>query len=173
MAENTRKAEDKVIQSAAEPATPDEFVQVKKSDLERLISTVSRQSKDIEVLYKVADQNRMAKLHQVDAEVKLIRTCRVWKWINGKFIVATKLVSNTAEIVNGRYFEDQKLQLMFNDGTTTEVTYLDFARNNKHVVAEIVNRTARSNGIEGQEEVMFKVQLADGLQLELDSRFTN
>jgi len=148
-----------------------DVVTIDRSQLEQLLGTIKRQSQDIDVLYKVADRNKLTKVREADG-ANLIKTCKVWVWTNGKHIIATKLVSNIAEVVNGRYVEDQQLEIMFDDGTTLKTSYLDFARNKKMVTAEITDRRPQKNAA-GDDSAILVVVLSDGKQLTIAQEFIN
>jgi len=151
----------------------DESVQVKKSDLNRLMDTISRQSKDIEVLYKATDKSRLASVRQSDSSAKLIHTCKIWQWRNGKIIVVWKLTKNVSEIVQGKWYEEQASSLVFEDGSMEEgVSLLDFYRHKIPVIVEILSRKATAND-KGEETNILEVLFPDGKKLQVGEMFIN
>lgn len=147
------------------------MVQIPKSKLDLLVSTLEKRGKDVELLYKLVDQNKLSRARELQGDT-LVKTCKVWQWNNGKFVIATKLVKNVAEVVNGRYIEDQEIEMVFDDGTSQKTSYLDFSRNKKMVVFEIVARKdyVRPDGV---KSVMLSVVHENGKKLEVSIEFIN
>lgn len=143
------------------------MVQISKKQLDTIIDALDQRNKDVELLFKVADKNKLSKVREQEQGANLIRTCRAWIWKNDKVIIVTKLVSNVAEIVNGRYVEDQQVEMVFEDGTNEKTSYLDFSRHKKFVTVEIL-----SSKKEG-DKLVYKVQFSDGKTLAIGESFIN
>lgn len=148
-------------------------VEIEKTDLEKLMKKVEDQSKIIDLLYKAADKGRLSKAMSDNNGNVIIRTAKVSKYKeNDKLVVGWKLTSNISEIVNGRWVEDQRTLLMFEDGTTTEIPLLDFYRKIIGVEGEITSRTSKYDN-EGNAEELLKITFPDGRVIEVSSKFVN
>jgi len=168
---------DEVIDLDAEKTKPvekkEEFVQVKKDDLENMIQQLSRNAKDIDLLYKASDKSRMAKAMGDGGEI-LIKKARIWTWKEtGKFVISTQLISNRSEISAGKWIEDQRVQVVLEDGEVIETPYLEFSRSilNK-VPADIISREETMDAT-GKKSLIFKLQLENGKEIKINSAFVN
>lgn len=176
-----RKKEDNPV--AAEEARPasvvdkpvdkSDKVEVSKADLDALFAKLDKQSQDIETLYKVADKNRLAREYDKN-QGDLIRTFRIWRYRpNGRIVVGHQLISNVAELINGRYFEDQRTAVVFDDGTTLELSYSDFFRNlDKAESGEEVSRETLPSK-DGESDEVIKLKLEDGQEIKINKKFLN
>lgn len=159
--------------SLKEVKPSDEKVEINKSDLDLVFKKLEDQGKTIELLVKAADKGRFNKAVGEGKSNVLIRTARVSKFKdNGQLILGWKLTSNVSEIVNGRWVEDQKTMLIFEDTTTKEIPLLDFYRKIEPVEGEIVSRTQKMDN-NGESEEILTISFADGKKVELSSRFVN
>lgn len=150
----------------------DPQVTISKSDLEKLISTVEKQAKDINLLYEVADKSRLAKAQSGPDGASLIKTVKVSVWPdNNKFIISWKNTKNVSEIVGRVWVEDQRTLLVFDDGTNTEISLLDFYRKPTKQKVEVLSR--QSDDSSGKIVKTYKVRFADGRELEIGEDFIN
>lgn len=148
------------------PAMPEGMVMVKSDDISTLIKKLDEQSKQIEVLFKTADKSRLQKYDEANNGA-LIKTVKVWIF-EGKIVLATKLTSNRCEVIQGRWFEEQKVNVVFDDGSSREMDLLEFTRGKSYQKAEIIERRHPA----GSEE-MLKVLLPEGKEVELSVNFIN
>lgn len=151
----------------------EETVQISRSDFDKLISTVEKQAKDIDLLYKAADKNRMSKAMGDGGEV-LIKKAKVSTWDNtGKFIIGWKLITDRCEVVLGRWVEEQTVNLILEDGETMTVPLLEFYRKSlKKIAADIVSRTDEYDS-QNNKVQMLKLQFDNGKTLMINSVFIN
>lgn len=150
-----------------------ESVSIPMADYKRLMETLEDQSKKIEVLFGAADKARLAKVQQDGRGEPLIKTVKVSKWMdNGKLVLGWKLIKNISEIVNGRWVEDQRTEMVFEDGSKEEASLLDFYRKAEKVQAEIVGRNTKEDML-GRPVQILKVRFSDGKTLDIDARYIN
>lgn len=150
----------------------EETVEVSKKHLNDLLERLDRQARDIDILYKASDKSRMAKALSEGGEV-LIKQVKVWTWDDtGRIIIATELVSNKSEVVMGKWVEDQNVVVIFEDGKSETVPYLQFVRRTiNKIPAEIVGTTKKTEN--GKESVIYKLQFPNGKVLEINAAFVN
>lgn len=151
----------------------EQTIELKKSDYDKLMAQLERNAKDIDLLYKASDKHRMAKAMNQGGEI-LVHTAKIWTWDNtGKIVIATNLLSNRCEVVQGKWIEDQQVAVVLEDGETITVPYLEFSRKilNK-IVAEIVG-TTKERDRNNNEVVILKLQLPNGKKLEINQAFVN
>lgn len=148
-------------------------VEIKKSDYDKLMAQLERNAKDIELLYKASDKHRMAKAIGDGGEI-LVRKAKVWTWDNtGNIVVATNLISNRSEIILGKWFEDQQVVVVFEDGSTVTVPYLEFSRKILNKIPADIISTSKSHDDNNREVVIYKLQFPNGKILEINSAFVN
>ena len=166
----TAKIEDPIIPGEVKKIPPKEdTVEIKRSDFEKMMKTMEKQSKDIELLYKTADKGRIAKELNKEGE-NLIKQSSVSTWGDtGRLIIAwSDLITNKCEVVMGRWVEDQTLNVIFEDGEVLTVPYLEFARNRTvKLPADVIGRT------EEDGRLKYKLQFPSGKILTVDTRFLN
>jgi len=150
----------------------EDTVSVSKKDLDALLKTVERQKEDIDTLYKVADKSRLARIQDQKSE-PLVRVFRIWRFKpNGKIIIAAKTISNVAEVINGRYYEDQRMRVFFEDGSSEEMTYANFFSNtDRGEKGEEVGRETVI--IDDKVEELIKLVLSDGKEIKINKEFLN
>lgn len=156
-----------------EKKSKEETVEIKKTDYDRLMAQLERNAKDIDLLYKASDKSRMAKAMNESGEI-LIKQARVWTWANtGKIVISTKLLTNRSEITQGKWIEDQQVQIVLDDGEILTAPYLEFSRNilNK-IPADIISRSESYDAL-NNKVTLFKLQLPNGKTLEINSAFVN
>lgn len=155
------------------PSKKGETVEVSKEDLAKLLEKLDRQAKDIEILYKASDKGNMAKVLGQGGEI-LIKKVNLWTWDNtGVIVIATELKTNRCEVVMGKWYEDQNVMVVLEDGKTFEAPYIEFSRKilNK-IPAEIIS-TSKSFDKNKKEVILYKVQLENGKELEINAAFVN
>tara|TARA_R110000868_G_C10825555_1_gene758952 strand:- start:610 stop:1173 length:564 start_codon:yes stop_codon:yes gene_type:complete len=163
----TKEVKKEVVQ--ADPET----VTMSKADFAALMGRIEKRDKDIELLYKAADKNRIQKAKGTEEEV-LITTAKLSTWDDtGKIIVAWKMLSNRCEVVMGKWVEDQTVAIVFENGETDEVSYLEFVRRTLiKVTGDIVGRTTETDA-SGNTVNLVKLELSDGKKVEVNSSFVN
>ncbi len=155
----------------------EEMVQISKIDLKSMMEKIETQSKDIGLLYQIADKGRLAKIKEQD-EATLIRKVKISTWPdNGKYIIGWKLTVNRSEIMPGqnRWIEDQQTTVMFEDGSTLDsIPLLEFYRKvaQGKVLADLI-KTNQSTDEKGKKTTILEVEFSDGKRLLIDSIFVN
>lgn len=172
---NTDKQEIANV-SAQFPSDKDGYVKVKAEDLTSIFTRLDKQAKDLDLLYKASDKNRLSRA-MGENEESLIKKVKISIWQDtGIHVIGWKLVKNQSEIIAGRWVEDQQVQVVFEEGEPIIVSLLEFYRKilNKDL-ADILERTEKSEKVNGRVEKfeMLSVQFEDGKQLIINSRFVN
>jgi len=176
--ESLEKAEETIKEASPEKGKvigdkKEDTVEIKKSDYDKLMAQLERNAKDIDLLYKASDKQRMAKAMNQGNE-PLVHTVKVWTWDNtGKIVMATNLLTNKCEVVQGKWIEDQQVAVVLEDGETLTVPYLEFSRKTLNkIVAEIIG-TIKDTDINNKEVVIYKLVLPNGKKLEINQAFVN
>lgn len=165
--------EERDAEDAQEPPKKADTVEISKEDFNKLMEKLDRQAKDIDILYKSADKNAMAKALNQGGEV-LIKKVNLWTWDNtGVIVIGTELKTNRCEVVMGKWYEDQSVAVALENGKVLTVPYIEFARKilNK-IPAEIIS-TKKEYDANKKEVIIYKVQLPNGKTLEINSSFIN
>jgi hypothetical protein len=151
----------------------EETVELKKSDFDKLMNQLENNKRDIDLLYKASDKVRMAKAVGSDP-ANLIKKVRIWFWDDtDKIVIATKMQTNRAEVVRGQWIEDQTVAVVFEDGTSVVVPYLEFHRKTLNKIAADVIKTIRTTDDNNKDITIYKVQFDNGKTLEINSNFVN
>ena len=150
----------------------EEMIEVKKSDFDKMLSQMEKQSKDIDLLYKAADKSRISKLMNDGSEV-LVKTAKVSTWDGGPFVIGWKLVSDKSEVVNGRWIEEQTVNIILEDGEVVTVPLLEFYRKTlKKTVGDIISKSEQYDS-QNNKITLFKIQFPNGKILEINNSFVN
>lgn len=147
----------------------EDTIEIKRIDFDKMIKQLEKQSKDIDLLYKTADKGRMAKELNKEGE-NLIKQSSVSTWGNtGRLVVGwSDLITNRCEVVMGKWYEDQTLNVIFEDGEVKTVPYLEFARSRTNKLpADVIGR------IEEDGELKYKLQFPSGKILIINTKFLN
>lgn len=153
-----------------------DYVKVSRKDLSNLMDRLDKQNKDITLLYKASDQNRLSRA-MGETEDSLIKKVKVSVWQdNGQHVIGWKMIKNQSEIVAGRWVEDQTVEIFFEEAKPVTVTLLEFYRKIfQKDLAEILERTQKIEKIHGRSEEyeLFTVQFEDGKTLKINSKYVN
>lgn len=168
-----KKVEEKIETPEETIAPKEDVVEIKKSDFDKMLAQLEKQSKDINLLYKAADKNRLSS--ELNKEgTSLIKQVRVWTWGDtGRNIIGWKMKTNRCEVVMGKWVEDQAVAVVMEDGEVFDVSYLEFVRNTlKKVTCDLLARTDEYDK-NNNKITMFKVQFPTGKTLLINSAFIN
>lgn len=148
----------------------EETVTISKSDFDNIMGRLDKNHETIDLLLKVADKAALSKVMNQSGE-SLVRTYSV-STLDGKIIVGWKMTKNIAELINGRLIEDQQVAIMFEDGTSQEITLLDFYRKIHKIKGEMTGKETKTDSF-GKEFSIIHISFDDGKKLSIDSRFVN
>lgn len=116
------------------------IVEVSESYLKELSRELKQLQEDRDMLIAIADKKGLAKWqgsHAKDRpyEIKIRR-------IDGKTIIEWKTTKDVVEYdrVTKRGFEDQRLEVLFEDGTKQEYTLVDFNRRFDYVICKRIGQ---------------------------------
>lgn len=136
---------------------------------------IDRQNKSIDMLMQIADKKQLAAYNQRN-QVKLPgrATLRTMEDKNGetKVILGWKTTKDEVyqDAVTGRWKEEQRLMVVFEDGTTEEYFLMDYVRKYKTIGVEVVSKTTD----ETTGNVAFKVRRLDnGKEYTVGVQFIN
>jgi hypothetical protein len=148
-------------------------VTITQGQLDQLLGTIEKLTKGQELLFGVADKNRLARAQALTGE-ELIRTAKVSMY-DGKYVVGWVLTKNTSEILpgTGRWVEDQETTLVFEDGTTHAMPLIEFYRKIQKVAGDIISQNEQYDALTKQKVTIFTIEFKDGKQLTIDTRFIN
>lgn len=154
-----------------ETKTKDNIIEIEKDVLKSLIARMENLEKDNEMLKFSADKGRVSRYEMMNQQ-DLIRTAKVsfLKDDKGilKAIVAWRTVQDDVFIdVNGIYREDQVIEVFFEDKKSSKIRYVDFARLVEKIEGEIIEKKQTKEG------EIYKIQMKDGKEYDLDIKFIN
>jgi len=164
--------ENEVVESPKK----NEYVEVKKEDLDALFKRLDKQAKDIEMLYDASDKNSLARAKSKGGSDVLIHTAKVRVWSpTGKRILAwTNMKTNKAEIIMGKVFEDQSTTLILQEGEPLTVSYLELVRNSiQYDTGEIISRENQFDVDAKQYNEILHLEFSNGEKLKINSKFVN
>jgi len=177
MAQNKKqkqKQEDKVEKVVqATPTIPDSASSEPSSELENLKEQIDKLQKSNEslndLLLQVADKKQLALYYQrnkeqIPPEVKL-------RVIDGKVVIGWRTVKDDVykDPVSMKWVEKQIIEVIFEDGHTKQLAYLDFVRMYQHKKAKVVSTL--TNSTDGK--IALKVQTDDGKEYTLGVEYVN
>lgn len=167
-----KKKQDSPLEEKEQDSSQKDVVSIKKADLDKVFDRMERQQKEIDMLVKSADKARLAKVRaEEQGGEALISRARIWRFgPDNKVVVGKKMTSNIAEVINGKYVEDQRVIVIYEDGKTEETSLINFERNvDRNEKGEIISRESNKNS----DEVMLTIQLEDGHQVKISDKYIN
>lgn len=166
---NCKGAVKPILEEEVVKETKEARVSVPQSFLENLKADMARLEQSNKMLINVADKKQLAKFYQQNKEK--IPTLVKLRKINGKVIVGWEnMIKNKVEKdQHGRWYEDQVIKLIYEDGTSEEMPYPVFGRGYAHIHCK---RTGVSTDEDGK--VMLKLENLDNAdKYEVGVEFVN
>lgn len=146
----------------------DEKVEIPKKTLDLLLEKIGKLEKDVEVALEAGDKGKIARIIELRAQGKLIKSVNV-SVIDGKIIVGWVRVKDDVYFdENGRMHESQIINVYFNDKTNKELDYRMFSRMKSLLPADVIRESKDSDG-----NYNLHIMLADGQELDIDPKFVN
>jgi len=143
-----------------------EMLEVDKKALERLISRVEQQEKEIKKLTEIADRGRLAHWETTHKEESpKIYRLSVYK---GKIILSWKMITNMVwKDSEGKWREKQEIELYFEDGEKEVVPYVEFVNKTEKIPVKLISTTQQGG------QTILKVETEDGKKYTIDSTYIN
>lgn len=151
----------------------EEMVQVKQKDLNAILERLETSQKNIDLLMKASDKERLARAQSKDGKA-LIPSVKIAKWDDtDNLVIGWKAITNKAEIVNGRYIEDLTTMIFFEEAEPITVPTLEFYRKTiRKEPADIIGREQKIDE-KGNKIELFKIRFDNGKELIINSSFVN
>jgi hypothetical protein len=154
------KEEKKIVEEVKE-----ETITIKKSEMDEIMDRLKR------VEY-ASDKAHLANFDKKNTKEpgKTVKLAS----IDGKVVISwPDMINNLVEKTpSGGWFEDQKIHLNYEDGSSEVMEYVYFVRRRKSLIAEIITKTVKNQGSE-DEAVILNVKTSDGREYSIDKKFTN
>ena len=182
-----KQGEDKNVINATDPATTANVAQVsndpttdadakdKKPKKETVVvekDTLNALMAQIEDLTKkvnaVSDKGRLEKWDAKENAGKSILPTVKINMLDGQKIIGWRTITNEAEDRNGVYYENQVIEVMYQDQSVKKMHTVEFYRYKQQITGEVVSQTIDENG-----EKIVKVRLADGEELSINIKYVN
>lgn len=156
-----------------ETPAKEEMVQVKREDLNAILNKLETYEKNIDLLMKASDKERLARAQSKDGKA-LIPSVKIAKWDDTEnYVIGWKAITNKAEVVNGRYIEDLTTAVFFEDAESIVVPMLEFYRKTiRKDAADVVGKEVKVDEKGGKVELL-KIRFENGKELIINSNFVN
>jgi len=146
----------------------EENVSVPKSLLEKLVSTVEKQTEQISILTEAADKNKLSEVERRRNSGKLVKSVRISSF-RGKIIVGWRRTKDEVYFdAEGRLVEKQEIELVFEDKSKEVVTMRQFSNEISALKAEVLRESRDNEG-----NIFYVVAFEDGKELEISQTFIN
>lgn len=147
------------------------MVEIEADDLKAILARLDNVEKDNEMLKYASDKGRLAK-YEIMNQKDIIRTAKIsfLKDNKGKqqAVVAWRTVQDDVYLdAHGIYHEDQVIEVTLEDDSKNKLRYIDFARLVEKKEGEIIKKKQTKDG------EVFKIQMKDGKEYDLDIKFIN
>lgn len=141
-------------------------VEVDREALDKLITRIESQDKEIQKLNAIADKGRLA--HWESANKGAVAKVYYLNSFNGKVITSWSMKQNLVwKDPEGKWKEKQEIELTLEDGETLNLPYVEFVTNTQKVESKLVS-TEQKGG-----KIYLTVQFGDDKKITIDSVFIN
>lgn len=157
--------EKEIKKDVVPPVKAEETVTLKKSELDELMERITR-------VESAADKSRVANYD--DKNKKEVSKTVKLRVMDGKVVISwdtmtTNLVEKTPA---GVWFEDQKINIHYEDGSEEEMSLVVFNRRFTYLKADVISKTIENSGTE-TETTIYKVKATNGKEYSIDKKFIN
>jgi hypothetical protein len=151
----------------------EEMVQVKQADLNAILGKLETYEKNIDLLMKASDKERLARAQTKDGKA-LIPSVKIAKWDDtDNYVIGWKPMTNKAEVINGRYMEDLTTMIFFEEAEPITVPMLEFYRKTiRKDSADVVGKEQKIDE-RGNKVDLLKIRFENGKELIINSNFVN
>lgn len=150
------------------PAPAKEMVQIDKAVFEKIVETIDRLEKDNSILKEATGESRIREIMQARAGGALVKNVKL-SVVNGKIVIGWKKVKDDVYVdEQNRIHEDQVVKIFFKDGTDSDHDMRAFYRIITKIKGEVIAESKDKVG-----NLNYKVQLEDGQEIDIDSKFVN
>lgn len=155
------------------PEKKEEMVQVRREDLNEILGRLEKQSKEIDLLMKASDKERMARAQSKDGKI-LVHSVKIAKWDDtDNYVIGWKAATNKAEVINGRYIEDLTTNVFFEEAESIVVPMLEFYRKTiRKDSADVIGKEVKVDD-KGNKVELLKIRFENGKELVINSNFVN
>lgn len=155
------------------PVKKEEMVQVKREDLNAIFKKLETYEKNIDLLMKASDKERLAKAQSKDGKT-LIPSVKIAKWDDtDNYVIGWKAATNKAEVINGRYIEDLTTNVFFEEAESIVVPMLEFYRKTiRKDSADVIGKEVKVDD-KGNKVELLKIRFENGKELIINSSFVN
>lgn len=154
--------------NADAPEEEEEMVSVPKKTLDSILKRLDSVEDKNKILESVADKGRMARVEQLRAQGKLVKSVRVGK-IGDKFVIGWKLIEDDVHFDNeGKLVEVQTIKVFYEDKSTAEFNVRNFANSMERIEGEVT-----SEGKDRDGNITLVVLFPDGNEITVNQTFIN
>lgn len=155
------------------PVKTEEMVQVKREDLNAILNKLETYEKNIDLLMKASDKERLARAQSKDGKI-LIHSVKIAKWDDTEnYVIGWKAATNKAEVINGRYIEDLTTNVFFETEEPIVVPMLEFYRKTiRKDSADVIGKEIKTDE-KGNKVELLKIRFENGKELIINSNFVN
>lgn len=150
-----------------EPQAKTEAPKMVMMTQEEYAALLTRMDQLAEKVNYVADKDRVARYDAINKTKTAELPIAGISVIDGRNIIGWKTVFNEAEFRNGQYYENQVIEVMFEDGSKMKLNLVEFYRHRTKVSGEVVKKTQQESG------EVWTIRLPDGKEVELGLEFIN
>lgn len=158
-----------IVPPAPAPAAEEkgETVAVPKATFDKLLSTLEKQGKDIEVLREAADKGRLTHVEQMRNKGKLVKNAFLSK-MDGKIILGWRAVKDQVYFEDNKLVENQIIEVIFADQSNKQVSLRQFNTLVEKVKGEVIKESKELDGA-----IYFTLLMEDGEKHEVNIKFIN
>lgn len=144
-----------------------DVVEMSKVALDELLARLAKLEEEQKLSRAVEDKNKLEKIENLRRAGKLVKEVKLRK-LDGKIIIGWKLLQDEVYFADGKLIENQKIQVIFDDTTTRDMTMRQWAALPMYETFEVLRESREENG-----DIYFKVRGSDGKELEINIAYIN
>lgn len=145
----------------------DKMVEISETVLTKLLNDVADMKKQVGEIESTSSQDQVRKIEALRATGKLVKSVKL-NYFEGKAVIEWRSTHDDVFVDNtGKEHVLQNTEITFVDGTTKELSQIEFARRKTAQVYEVIAETKKDG------RLFFTLLLDGGEELLIDSNYIN
>lgn len=156
-----------VVPNVSAPMAEEANITLSKEAFDALMSRLGNLEETQKLHMQVEDRNKIQRIEELRRSGKIIKSVKVRK-LEGKYVLGFHTLQDEVYMVDGRLYEKQRIEVVFEGGEKKEVGMREWASAAQYVPFDVVKESRDEDG-----ELFFTVRDSEGKTLEINARHIN